>query len=139
MNRHRPPKNLSTLPWCSNPQEGREQVRKEKPLRDPTQSLYKAHWPMSQTLRRRLLHGLLVLGVATHPAKPSGFCYNGKRGGRISEYSHRVPTASKQDALQLSWHDLPRDSEGPGTSVAGKTRLVGTGNREAMGIIRTSP
>jgi hypothetical protein len=75
--------------------------------------------------------------MVTHPAKTSGFCYNGKRGRR-SEYSHCVPTASKQDALQLSWHDLPRDYEGPGTSVAGKTRLVGTGKREAMGIIRTS-
>lgn len=71
-----------------------------------------------------------------HPAKTSGFYYYEKGEEGISEYSHCVPTASKQEALQLSWRD--QDYEGPGTSMAEKTGLVGTSNREAIGIIRTS-
>lgn len=128
MNRCGPPENPTTAHLCSNPQERRQRVRKDERLRDPTQSLYRHIRPHDLNLAKKAvtLHGLLVLGVAIHPAKLSGFCYNGKRGGRISEYSHCVPKASKQDSIQLSWHDLPRDYEGPGTSVAGKTRLAGT-------------
>lgn len=73
-----------------------------------------------------------------HPAKTSGFYCHEKGEEGLSEYSHCVPRVSKQEVLQLSWHDLPRDCEGPGTGVAGKTELVGTGNRNAMEIIRTS-
>lgn len=69
-----------------------------------------------------------------HPAKTSGFYCHEKGEEGISEYSHCVPRVSKQEALQLSWHDLPRDYE----EVAGKTEPVGTGNRNAIEIIRTS-
>lgn len=61
-----------------------------------------------------------------HTAKTSGFYFHEKGEEEISEYSHCELRVSKQEALQLSWHNLPQDYEGPRTSVAGKTELVGT-------------
>lgn len=138
MNRHRPPKNPTTAYSCSRLQEKRQRVRKDESLRDPTQSLYKAHQASCSRLSEESCYtDFWFWGWPAIQPKRQASVTMGKRR-RISEYRHHVPIASKQDALQLSWHDLPRDYEGPGTSVAGKARLVGTGKREAMGIIRTS-